>query len=502
MNNLTALPFAETLNQISAVLPPDLPVFVVGGAVRDALLGRAVNDLDFVLPGPVLEISRRVANALHGAYYPLDEERQTARIILNNPDGERRVLDFAALRGPDLESDLRARDFTINAMALAVGSPARLIDPLSGALDLRARRLRACSELSFLSDPIRIVRAVRQAVAFQLRIEPQTLTWLRDARPGLAHISPERLRDELFRILQAEQPATALRTLDFLDALRYLLPELELLKGVEQSAPHYQDVFQHTLEVNARLAEVLATLAPVHDQEQAASWALGLISLQLGRYRSQIAAHLATDLNPLRSLRGLLFLAALYHDSAKPQTRSVEVSPQDGRERVRFFEHDLQGVALIAQRAQDLRLSNIEIERLKTIIRHHMRPLLLAQSGAPPSRRAIYRFFRDTGPAGVDICLLSLADTLGTYGPRLERKVWVSLLEVVRTLLAAWWENPEERISPPALVNGRDLMETFDLEPGPAVGQLLSAIREAQATGEVTERVQALALAQKLLGAR
>jgi poly(A) polymerase len=184
----------------------------------------------------------------------------------------------------------------------------------------------------------------------------------------------------------------------------------------------------------------------------------------------------------------------MYHDISKPATRSVEANG-----RVRFFEHDLQGAQVAHARALAMHLSTAEAERLKTIVQHHLRPMLLAQAGEATSRRAIYRFFRQTGPAGVDICLLSLADFLGTYGAALPQVGWSKHLDIVRLLLEAWWEKPHEVVTPPRLINGQQLMAHFGLKPGPQVGLLLESIQEAQATGEVTTMEQALELAAKLI---
>jgi hypothetical protein len=125
--------------------------------------------------------------------------------------------------------------------------------------------------------------------------------------------------------------------------------------------------------------------------------------------------------------------------------------------------------------------------------------MLLTKKGTPPTRKAIYRFFRDTGPAGVDICLLSLADVLATYGTALEVETWKTHLEGVRALLEAWWEHPRESVSPPALIDGNELMEKLDLKPGPQIGRLLETIREAQAAGQITTQEQALKLAAENL---
>jgi poly(A) polymerase len=144
-------------------------------------------------------------------------------------------------------------------------------------------------------------------------------------------------------------------------------------------------------------------------------------------------------------------------------------------------------------------LSNREIDRICQIVRHHMRPLQLSTSGERPSRRAIYRFFRDTEAAGVDICLLSLADTLATYGPNLPQEVWIRQIEVIRILFESWWEQQNERIHPPALLNGNDLQEMFDLKPGPILGELLEAVQEAQAMGKISLRDEAVRFVQDLL---
>jgi poly(A) polymerase len=487
----------QILAQIQAVLPADTPAYLVGGAVRDLLLNRATHDLDFVVPEKAILTGRNVANALRSGFYPLDSERDAGRVILTTEANEHYFLDFSSFRGVDLENDLRNRDFTINAIALNLKEPETLIDPLGGARDLQNKLLRLCSPASFENDPLRILRAVRLATEFGLRILPETRHMLRQALPGLVVVSPERVRDELFRILDGRKPVVALRTLDILGALNYVLPELEATIGVSQSPPHHEDVWSHTLSTVQKLTELLDILQPDYDGDTAANLALGLVSLRLGRYRQQLHDHLIQGPHPDRSLRALLLLAALYHDVAKPATRLIDETGQ-----IRFLDHDQLGAQVARQRGMALHLSNAETDRLTTIVRQHMRPLLLAQSGEAPTRRAIYRFFRATGPAGVDICLLSLADSLATYGVNLPAEIWAHQLEVTRALLEAWWEQPEEKVAPPVLLNGHDLIQAFNLAAGPEIGQLLEQIREAQASGEIKERAEALAYARLWLEKR
>jgi poly(A) polymerase len=493
------LKFSPILDRVRDCLPEKAVVYLVGGAVRDALLDIQAHDLDFALPRNAIKTARKVANALKGAFYVMDEEHETGRVVLVGLEGERTILDFTAMLGPTLEDDLRGRDFTVNAMAVDVHHPQELLDPLGGLNDLLKKVLRACSPSAFQDDPVRVFRAVRIAAAYHLRMEGGTRAWLKAAVPGLPSVSIERIRDELFKILDGPHPDASIRALDVLGALHHPLSELENLKGLTQSEIHIGDAWEHTLHTLQHLEAILRLLdkSYVHDDESGGNIAGGMISGHLGRYRDHITKHLQTPLTVERSLRSLLFFAALYHDVAKPGTRRVD---EDGH--VRFPDHGEVGAGVAAQRAAALRLSNLEVERLKTIVRHHKRPWNLAKAEAPPSRREIYRFFRDTGPAGVDICLLDIADVLAIYTPTGLQDALSKHLGVVRPLLEVYWEHRDEIVSPPSLLDGSELMKVLKLEPGPRVGQILEAIREAQAVGEVKTKAEALKFARELLESR
>jgi putative nucleotidyltransferase with HDIG domain len=490
------LKFSPILDQIRESLPEKAAVYLVGGAVRDALLKIEAHDLDFTVKKNAIKTARRVANALKGAFYVMDEEHETGRVVLVGMDGGRTILDFAVMNGPTLEDDLRNRDFTVNAMAVDVRNPQELLDPLGGLNDLLNKVLRACSPTAFQDDPVRVLRAVRMAAAYQLRMRDDTKAWLKAAVPGLPSISPERQRDEFFKTLDVPNPAASIRALDILGALDHLLPELGPLKGVTQSEIHTGDVWEHTLHTLQHLETILGLLdkSYKHDNEAGGNISSGMISGSLGRYREQISEHLETSLTVERSLRSLLFFAALYHDIAKPETRQVE---EDGR--VRFPDHEEAGAKLAATRAVALRLSNAEVDRLKTIIRHHKRPWNLAKAGDAPSRREIYRFFRDTGAAGVDICLLDIADVMAIYAPTDLQDALPKHLDVVRPLLEGYWEQHDELVSPPPLLDGRELMRALKLKSGPQVGEILEAIREAQAVGEVKTKKEAVRFAGERL---
>ncbi len=489
--------FSPLLASVQGVIPADQEIYLVGGAVRDALLGRESHDLDFAVPADGIKLARLVANKLKGAFYPLDDERDTGRVILLREDEARTVLDFATYRSADIEADLHDRDFTINAIAYNLQTE-EILDPLSGANDIRAKYIRACKPESFENDPVRVLRAVRLAAGLGFQIDGETRQGMKQAADQLSSASPERLRDELFRILEGPQPGTAIRALEMLGVLPHILPELPALKGVEQPTPHVYDVWTHTLAVMNNLEDILTALAPGYNPESTGDLFTGMLVLRLGRYREQFAAHFANPLNTDRSVRALLFFAALYHDVAKP---ACKVTGEDGR--IRFWDHDVQGAELAAARANALHLSNDEIHRIRLIIRNHMRVHFhsnrMESEGKTPSRKAIYRFFRDAGEAGVDLVLLALADTRATRGHTLTQETWTATLDICRILLENYWEKPEETVYPPRLLDGNEVMTEFDLKPGPRVGEVLEAIREAQATGKVGTREEALAFARDWL---
>jgi poly(A) polymerase len=482
----------ELINQVLAAIPPDVKAYLVGGAVRDLVLNQEIHDLDFVLvsSGRVIPIARKIANRLKAGFYPLDKERDTARLFLYTEDGSRLVLDFAALRDESLEQDLAARDFTMNAIAIDLSDRERLIDPLHGAKDIYQKVLRVCSAESLVDDPLRILRAVRLATQFDFKIEADTIQLIKQATPDLAKVSPERLRDEIFRLLDNTQVDTSLRIMQILGILPHIFPEISPLIGLRQTSPHTQDVWNHTLSVVQKLEQILFVLGLDSDLEETGNIVSSWISLRLGRYRQQFAEHFSKKLNPERTTRSLLSLAAIYHDVGKADTQSV-----DAQQRIHFYRHEQISQERVVQRARFLRLSGPEIDRLAAITGSHLRPLQLNQSAEIPTKRAIYKFWRDLDEAGVDVCLLSIADLMGTYGANLSSEALMSHLATIRALLDAWWEQRQTLVNPPSLVNGNQLMDELNLEAGPVIGQILEEIRQAQVEGSVTTAQQALEFA-------
>jgi hypothetical protein len=490
MISVLPLAFSEILEIINRSTPEDLSVYLVGGAVRDVFLKRDTHDLDFVQSHNVVETGRRVANALNGDFYILDSDRNTVRVIYTKPGNVRFFLDFAQFRGPDLISDLHHRDFTINAMAISVQDSEGLIDPLNGIQDLNSGIIRTCSETTFKDDPIRILRCVRLAVEYGFRILPDTKKLIPNSLGKLEQVSQERKRDELFRMLEGPNPALAARLLELLGAMGKILPDIPALRDNSIKPLHSNYGWERVLDTVKHINSTLDVLGIEHQPETSGNWTSALISLRLGRYRNNIHTHFADTITPGRSIRSLLLLAALYLNIEEFNLyKLIEDETTD------INTVHLSSGAILNNRARELRLSNKEIERLEIIVNNYTQPFLLTESDAPQSRGVIYRYFRDYGPAGVDICFLAIACKISSYGNLPDQDVWVNLLDTIRELLEAWWEKRGDVISPKLLISGNDLINIFHLEPGPRIGLMLEAIREAQATKEVENREEALAYA-------
>lgn len=485
------LPFSSLLERVRPyLLQVNTPVYLVGGAVRDALLGRTSHDLDFVVAEDAIRLSFEIGNKLGVPAYVLDKERDTGRVVLPRQDT---MLDFARFRGADLEADLLARDFTINALALPATAQTRLaiIDPSGGLGDLDAKRIRLIDERALINDPVRTLRAVRLAASLDFTISPETRSAIPEAVHLLANISPERVRDEMLKILMTPCPDGALREMADLGLLEATLPEVAKLAGIVQPPPHHEDVLAHTLSVLKWQRRLEAVLFAGGEWDGPLDFAAAALEPYVGQLHDYLERGIHGGLDGHVILR----LAALFHDVGKSETGKI-----DDEGRIRFFGHAEAGAELSGRRLQQLCMSREAGSEVKRIVAGHMRPLFLAQAqGADPSRRAVYRYFKATGHNGLDIGLLALADHLATYDGSGEGQAWETVVGLVARLFQFYFEKHEETVKPAPLVNGQDLMTILAMEPGPEIGRVLRLIEEGQAAGEIRSRDEALRFAQAQL---
>jgi poly(A) polymerase len=466
--------------------------YIVGGFVRDFLLGRETADIDITIAGDAREMAEGISEILGGRYVLLDDINKVARVILfenRKSSGEIScVLDFSSF-SESIETDLARRDFTIDAMAVELNRFAKslrnieVIDPFNGRDDLDRKVIRAVSDGIFTEDPARLLRAVRLTGELGFNIDPDTETLIKRDAHQISTVPGERIREELLRLLALREVGMILRYLDELKLLTAIVPELEESRGLEQPKEHHWDVLEHSFATVSALEFLLGEGAWEYMDEGIAG--TGLLS-------PEINEHLTQEVSTGSTRKSLLKLSALLHDVGKPGTKSV-----DETGRTRFLGHSKEGAALVIERLGKLRFSSREKKLIETEITHHMRPTQLSQEGMP-SNRAVYRYYRDTDQAGLDILFLNLADHLATRGPDLDITSWQHHIELVKYLLEKYFKK-ENVVNPPRIIDGYDIMKSFGLSPGPRIGELLDAVKEAQASGEITDREQALAYCRKLI---
>jgi putative nucleotidyltransferase with HDIG domain len=306
---------------------------------------------------------------------------------------------------------------------------------------------------------------VRLEATLGMRLTPAAVKALRAAAPGLTRVAAERVSDELAALLRLPATGRAVRRADALGVLAVVLPEVEPMRASVQPLPHRFHVLEHSLRALDSCDRVLARLDA------------------LVPFGEELGAHLAEPVGGGLTRGHVLKLGALLHDVSKPETRQV----RDGR--VRFFEHDVIGAARARDIGERLRLPGRVVTLLERLVRHHLRPMHLAQAGEI-TRRARLRFYRDLGADTRDLLLLSLVDAAAVTGAS-PLAVW-RRAALIRDLLGGWAEAETAAAAPP-LLKGEDVMARFGLPPGPAVGDLLGRAREAQDLGLVRTREEALA---------
>lgn len=440
-------------------------VWVVGGAVRDAALGREIADLDLAVAGDPGAAAKAIAAGIGEHAFELSAEFGTWRVVASRHGWQ---IDVTAIRGEGIEADLAARDFTIGAVAvpLAGGEP---IDPYAGLTDLAERRLRAVGEQSFADDPLRLLRAPRLAAELDLEIEARTVALAQAAAGRAAEPAGERQLAELRQLVGGPDPLRGLRLLGELGAMAVVLPELEELRGVEQGPNHHLDVYDHTIAVLEHTLEVEGDLGRF-----------------AGERAGEVEALLGEPLADGFDRRTALRFGALFHDIAKPQTKAE----RDGF--VGFRGHDEVGAEAIGLIGPRLRASRRLTQHLQGLARHHLRlGFLIAEMPLPPRR--VHAYLRATEPVTVDVTLLTVADRLSARGkgPIASPEMVAAHLELAREMIAAGLDWRAQ--GPPSpLLRGDEIAAELGIEPGPELGSALAELEAAQFAGEVTDRDGAL----------
>ena len=450
------------------------PAWVVGGAVRDALLGAEVVDVDLAVSrGTEERIAREIAAAAGGFVFELSAEYGTWRVVSGDRSWH---LDVAGLRSDDIESDLRARDFTVDAVAIDLtGGQDALLDPTGGVTDAAERTLRAASDQSFSDDPLRLLRAARIAVDLGLELDQQTIRLARSEAPRVSEPAGERQFAEFSRMLSGTDPMRSLDLLDELELTAGFLPELEELRGVGQNRNHHLDVHGHTLAV---LEQILVVESDLSDYA----------GDQAPRMDDLLDEVLAEEVTRRTALR----FGALLHDMGKPVTRK-----EDG-EMVTFMGHDEAGAEIAEGICSRFRLGRRLTSHLSALVRNHLRLGFLIHE-VPLTPHRVYDYLRACDPVAADVSLLSVADRLSARGsgPIASDEMVRAHLDLAKEMFepALDWH----RDGPPGTpLDGNEIAEELGLEPGPEIGRIIEGLRAATYAGEVSGPEEARAVIREI----
>jgi poly(A) polymerase len=446
-------------------------VWIVGGAVRDAALGQRVDDLDLAVAGDPAPFARALGRELGEHAFELSAEFGTWRVA--GPGGSGQV-DLTVLRGAGIEEDLAARDFTVGAVAVPLRG-GEAIGPFGGLADLEGRLLRVVGEGSFAADPLRLLRAARLAAELDLALETRTADLARAMAARAADPAGERQLAELRQLVGGPDPLRGLALLEDLGLTPVVLPELEMLRGVEQGPNHHLDVYDHTIAVLEHTLEV------ERDLDRFA-----------GERADEVAALLTEPLADEMTHGTALRFGALFHDIGKPVTKGE----RDGF--VSFVGHDHEGAEIIGGICARLRASRKLTQHLRGLALHHLRLGFMIREAPLPPRR-VHEYLRATEPVSADVTLLTVADRLSArgVGPIASPEMVEAHLSLARQLVAAALDWRRE--GPPApLLRGDELAGELGIDEGPGLGRILAELEAAQYAGEVSTRAGAVEFARRL----
>lgn len=452
-----------------------IKVYLVGGFLRDRLLGRTSFDLDFAVSKNAIALARVFAKSVKGAFVLLDEEHNCARVV-RKKQNQILTFDFAGFRDKTIGGDLAHRDFTINALAVDIQRISRaspleniLIDEQKSLNSIKSKTIRMVSKKSFCEDPLRLIRAFSVQAETHFKIEKETLAQIKKDKERLQGTSYERIRDELFKILLSDKTYDVINAMDRIGLLEKVIPQISVMFGCVQGGYHHLDVWPHSKEALRQLEGILQDVKKDPD------------------LREYLNEQMAGD----RNRESLLKLAMLLHDIGKPETKKKE------NDRMSFHGHEHVGQHIVRHIANMLKVSTRERYMLEDMVRWHLRPGYLGDF-KKPTERAIFRYFRDTKEEAASILLLSIADQRSTRGPLTTDYDQKHHEAICRKLLGRFFDKKKEKPLV-RLINGHDLIRTLKLKPSPIFAKILRAVEEKQALGEITTKKEAMILAGQMI---
>jgi poly(A) polymerase len=460
----------EKINDLSK----DFDIYAVGGFPRDLLLKRNLNDIDLVVSKNVLKYSKKIADAFKSKLITLNEASKTYRIILK--DNVVANIDISPFNGKTIEHDLQNRDFTVNATAFNLKNfenfKKHIIFSNRNTLrDLKSKTINTVSAESFRTDPLRMLRAFRFMAELNFKISKKTLEQITKNAKLIWQSSPERIKNEFFRILSVKNSAVLIKDMDSCGLLSEIFTEIKKMKKSRRKYYyHPRGLFQHSFETMKSSENILNNLKKYFPENY--------IDMQ---------KHFDDNVNFSERVtrKSLLKFAALFHDSAKPETAKLK----NGK--MRFLGHEELGAKKVKEIMFSLKSSKNDIETTAFLVSNHMRPATLTRNNIV-TKKAALKFFRDIGDKTPDLLTLSMSDWHSYKKFQVSSPKELKLQEKsVRELVRYYYELKNTELLP-KIIDGNIIMKRFNLKPGPWIGELLNFSARAQIENEIFNTDEAL----------
>jgi tRNA nucleotidyltransferase/poly(A) polymerase len=450
--------------QFNPAIPKAKGAYIVGGSIRDLILGRIPTDYDIAVILFPEKYAFDLASCVNGHVVEIGKQNQMIYRVVS----ENSTFDISAIEGKTIEDDLVKRDFTVNAIGYDFSS-GKIIDLFGGINDLSIKKIRMISKEIFKKDPVRLIRAYRIAAMLDFEIESETAHAIVNNVKLITKAAGERIRAELFKILSCPKSYGYIHQMYETGLLFEIFPELTALQGCKQNKHHAYDVLDHSLTAFSQLEMLL-------NEKIFNTRAINFPIPDMDRERS-----------------ALLKYSILLHDIGKSSALTV-----GDDENIHFFGHEIISAEMAKQISKRLKLSNIEADYIDFIIRNHIAALNLYNSGDknPPSKRSLTRFFIKCGDMTPDILLHTIADIKGKGN---EDKGNEDFLSFASYLLKEFFSGYKVKKTGPRLITGNDLIEEFGLSPSPLFKRILSVVEESRISNDIKNREEAFSLVKELI---
>ncbi|MFT5387056.1 MAG: poly(A) polymerase [Candidatus Omnitrophota bacterium] len=450
-------------------------LFLVGGYLRDYVLGRDNIDFDFAVSKNALKLAEEVAKSIKGVYVLLDEEHGCARVV-RKEKGVIYTFDFANFRAPTIQGDLRHRDFTINTLAIDMSKvkhdstwDSLLKIGKKASEDLSKKKVRMTRASVFKEDPLRLLRGFSMSATLGFKIDEATKECIKENAPLLKSVASERIGVEWFKILTSPRAYKTLVLMDRLGVLEQIIPQVRIMFGCTQGKYHHLNVWKHSLEAVNQFEKICEEV----------------------KEDDKVNAYFDAEIVSGRSRRSIIKMAVLLHDIGKPDTRKKR--PEGGYS---FYSHEHVGKRITHHIARQLKVSTKERRMLEDMVQFHLRPGYISNYRRP-SAKMIYRYMRDTKDEAVSVALLSLADQRATRGPLTSESDQVHHEDICRMLVEQFFVKREEKPLT-CFITGRDLIKSLKLKPSKLFSVILKEVEEQQVLGKITSKKEALSLAKDI----